>query len=580
MAAAVIPIGTLFAVRGTPHRIRVLAVDAHQLVQEGLAAMINREDDMTVVGTASTGEEALNQVRRFHPDVVTLDLLLSDMPGEDLARRILAEFPKTRIVAITSACGHLHTRRALDAGIHGYLSKAAPQREVVRAIRQVKAGKRAIPGPVPVLHEPMWGRHTPPRGFSPAGLLLVTILMITLTGCSSATSAAKPPQPLTVEVATVVQKDVPLYKEWIGTLDGFVNADIKAEVAGYLVKQSYTEGSFVRAGDLLFQIDPRPFQAALDQAQGQLAQSKGQLEQAEAQVAVAEAQVAVAEANQHRVQLDVDRYTPLAQQQAITQQDLDNATQNNTAAKAQLQSARAAVETAKAQITAASAAVQSATAATETARINLGFTRLTAPIDGIPGIAQLQVGALVSPASGVITTVSTVDPIKAYFTASEQEYLGYARRFPTVEKRQANNQKLELELILADGTVYPQKGKFYFAERQVDVKTGAIRLAGLFPNPNNSLRPGQYGRVRTSTETQPGALLVPQQAVIDLQGTHQLAVVDAGNKVSIRTVKLGETVGRDWIIRDGIQPGERVIVAGLQKVRPGMQVDPKPFEAR
>jgi membrane fusion protein (multidrug efflux system) len=290
--------------------------------------------------------------------------------------------------------------------------------------------------------------------------------------------------------------------------------------------------------------------------------------------------VAVAEANQRRTQLDVDRYTPLAQQQAITQQDLDNATQNNMAAKAQLQAARAAVETARAQITASTAAVESAKAAAETARINLGFTRLTAPIDGIPGIAQLQVGALVSPASGAITTVSTVNPIKVYFTASEQEYLDYTRRFPILEKRRAAEALLDLELILADGTTYPHKGKFYFADRQVDVRTGAIRLAGLFPNPNNILRPGQYGRVRTSTQTQQGALLVPQKAVIDLQGTRQVAVVDGGNKVTIRTVSLGDTVGSQWIVNNGVNPGERVVVEGVQKVRQGMQVDPKPSEAR
>jgi membrane fusion protein (multidrug efflux system) len=238
------------------------------------------------------------------------------------------------------------------------------------------------------------------------------------------------------------------------------------------------------------------------------------------------------------------------------------------------------VETAKAQITATTAAVQSARAAVDTARINLGFTRLTSPIDGIPGAAQQQVGALVSPGSGAITTVSTVDPIKVYFTASEQAYLRYRRRFPTDETVRANNQRLELELILADGDTYPHKGKFYFADRSVDIRTGAIRLAGLFPNPDNVLRPGQYGRVRSSTETQQGALLVPQQAVIDLQGTHQLAVVDSANKVSIRSVKLGETAGRNWIVREGIQPGERVIVEGLQKVRQGALVDPKPFHAR
>jgi len=409
---------------------------------------------------------------------------------------------------------------------------------------------------------------------------LTIATLLTAAGCSNANSAARPPQPPAVEVTEVVQKDVPLIREWIGTLDGLVNADIKAEVSGYLVQQAYKEGNPVKSGQLLFQIDPRPFQAVLDQSQGQLAQTQGQLEQSRAQLTQAEAQVAVAEANQRRTQLDVDRYTPLAEAQAITQQDLDNATQNNMAAKAQLQAARAAVDTAKAQIIASAAAVESARAATDTARINLGFTRLTSPIDGIPGIAQLQVGALVSPASGAITTVSTVDPIKVYFTASEQEYLDYTRRFPILEKRRAAEALLDLELILADGTTYPHKGKFYFADRQVDVKTGAIRLAGLFPNPNNILRPGQYGRVRTSTETQRGALLVPQQAVIDLQGTHQVAVVDGNNKVAIHTVNLGETVGPQWIVRDGVNPGERVVVVGVQKVRQGMQVDPKPFVAR
>jgi RND family efflux transporter MFP subunit len=410
--------------------------------------------------------------------------------------------------------------------------------------------------------------------------LVAGAMLLMATGCGRATQAAAAPKPLEVLVADVQQKDVPLYREWIGTVDGFVNAEIKAQVSGYLVKQEYTEGSFVRQGQLLFQIDPRPFQAELDQAEGRLAQSQGQLAQARAQLAQADAEVSVAEANQHRVQLDVDRYTPLFQQHAITEQDLDNATQNNMAAKAQLQAAQAQVETDKAQITAATAAVQSATATVETARINLGFTRLTAPIDGIPGIAQLQVGALVSPASGAITTVSTLDPIKVYFTISEQEYLERKREYPTPEQFMEARARLQLELILADGTTYPEKGKVYFADRQVDVRTGAIRIAGTFPNPGNVLRPGQYGRVRAATEIDQGALLVPQQAVFDQQGTRQLAVVGSDNKVSIRPVTLGETVGHDWIVSDGLKPGERVVVEGVQKVRPGMQVDPKPFHER
>ena len=425
--------------------------------------------------------------------------------------------------------------------------------------------------------------RTSPTGASPRWYLLwivsLSAVLATAAGCAHTSGAVATP-PLQVEVADVEQRDVPLYKEWIGTLDGLVNADIKAEVSGYLIKQAYTEGTFVKQGQLLFQIDPRPFQAALDQAQGRLAQSEGQLEQARAQLAQTEAGVAVAEANQRRVQLDVDRYTPLAQAEAITQQDLDDATQNNMAAKAQLEAARAQVATSKAQITAALAAVEADKAAVETARINLGFTHLTSPIDGIPGIAQLQVGALVSPASGAITTVSTVDPIKVYFTVSEQEYIEYTRRFPTAEERQANRRILELDLILADGTTYPHKGRIYFADREVDVRTGAIRVAGLFPNPGNLLRPGQYARVRTAIQVQKGALLIPQQAVFDLQGTQELAVVDRANKVTIRAATLGDTVGHQWIVRDGVKAGERVIVEGLQKVRTGMIVDPKPFQAR
>jgi membrane fusion protein (multidrug efflux system) len=405
------------------------------------------------------------------------------------------------------------------------------------------------------------------------------VLIVTF-GCTRGNSASAPPPLLAVEVAPVQQKDVPVYREWIGTLDGLVNADIKAQVSGYLIQQAYTEGSFVKQGQLLFQIDPRPFQAAVDQARGQVAQTQGELAQSRAQLVQAEAQVAVAEANQHRVQLDVDRYTPLIQAQAITQQDFDDANQNNMAAKAQLQAARAQVETARAQIIAATAAVETAKAALETAQINLGFTHITSPIDGIPGIAQQQVGALVNPSSSPMTTVSTLDPIKVYFTASEQEFLDFSRRYPTAELRQAHTRELELELILADGSVYPQKGRFDFADRQVDVRTGAIRLAGLFPNPGNSLRPGQFGKVRTAVQVQKDALLVPQIAVIDLQGTHQVAVVDSDNRVRIQPVDLGDTFGKDWLVRNGLKPGERVVAEGLQKVREGMQVNPKPFPGR
>jgi membrane fusion protein (multidrug efflux system) len=284
--------------------------------------------------------------------------------------------------------------------------------------------------------------------------------------------------PPDVEVASVQTRDVPIYHEYIGTLDGMVNAAIKAQVTGYLLKQAYSEGSFVHQGQLLFQIDPRPFQAAVDQAQAQLAQANGQWAQAKAQLVQAEAQLTGAEAGQRRTQLDEDRYVPLVQQRAVTQQDLDNARQNNLAAKAQVDAVKAQIETAKAQIQAAAAAVEAAKANLETARVNLDFTHLTSPIDGIAGVAKVQTGNLVSPASDAVTTVSTLNPVKANFTVSEQEYLAFARH-------QAQVKDSPLELILADGSVYPQKGKFSFADREVNQNTGSITLTGLFPNPGN-----------------------------------------------------------------------------------------------
>jgi membrane fusion protein (multidrug efflux system) len=352
-----------------------------------------------------------------------------------------------------------------------------------------------------------------------------------------------------VEVVQVEQKDVPIYGEWIGTFDGLVNADVRAQVTGYLLKQGYQEGSFVNEGQLLFQIDPRPFQAALDQAQGQLAQAKAALANA----------VAV----QGRTDLDVKRYTPLAKEQAASQQDMDNAVQNNLAAIA-------TVETAKAQI-------QTSEAAVETAKINLNFTRLVAPIDGIAGQAQLQVGALVNPSSGPVTSVSTVDPIKVYFTVGEPQYLAWRKRYPTEASRLEADKNLRLQLILADGSIYVHEGTFYFADRQVNESTGAIRIAGLFPNPGSVLRPGGYAKVRAVIRLQHDALLVPQRAVSELQGSYQVAVVDGDNKVNIRTVMVGDRVANQWVIVDGLKAGERVVAEGVQKVRPGAKVNPKPF---
>jgi RND family efflux transporter MFP subunit len=360
-----------------------------------------------------------------------------------------------------------------------------------------------------------------------------------------------PPSTPDVEVVQVQQENVPIYGDWIGTLDGLVNADVRAQVTGYLLIQGYQEGSFVKKGQPLFQIDPRPFQAALDEAQGQLAQAKASL--------------ANAEAVQRRTELDVQRYTPLAKEQAASQQDLDNSVQNNLAAIATVATANAQIKTYE--------------AAVETAKINLDFTNLVSPIDGIAGQAQLQVGALVSPSSGVVTSVSTVNPIKVFFTVSEPQYLAWRRRFPTESSREAADKELRLQLILADGSTYPEQGKFFFADRQVDESTGAIRIAGLFPNPNNVLRPGGYAKVRAVIRMQPGALLVPQRAVSELQGGYQVAVVGGDNTVTVRTVTVGDRVDNRWIITNGLNVGNRVVAEGVQRMHTGVHVNPKPFVA-
>jgi membrane fusion protein (multidrug efflux system) len=354
-------------------------------------------------------------------------------------------------------------------------------------------------------------------------------LLPLLAGCGGHKDVPAPPPPI-VEVATVVQQDTAIYNEWIATLDGFVNAQIQARVSGYVIRQAYKEGSVVRKGEVLFEIDPRPFKAALDQAKGQLAQAEAQLGKA---------------------RLDVERDTPLAQAQAIARSQLDNEIQARLGAEAVVQAAKANVEQ---------------------ARLNLEFTRITSLVSGIAGIAQVQIGNLVGPAS-VLTSVSQVDPIKAYFTVSEQEFTAFHRRFPTEASVEEQRKRIPLELILGDGTVYERKGTIYFADREVNPATGAIRIAGVFPNPNNLLRPGEYGRIRASVWTREGALLVPQRAIIELQGNQQVAVVGDDNKVSLRPVVVGERVGKLWIVTHGLKAGERVVIEGLLKVRDGAPVN-------
>jgi RND family efflux transporter MFP subunit len=370
---------------------------------------------------------------------------------------------------------------------------------------------------------------------------LIFSLILALIGCrKSQQPTTSPPD---VEVVEVMQKDVPIWKEWIGTLDGLWNAQIRPQVTGYLLRQTYKDGAFVKKDQLLFEIDPRTFQAAVDQYKGQLANAEGLL--------------ASAQANQVKTQNDVNRYTPLAKEQAIPQQDLDTAIQVNLGAKAQVDAAKAQIEAAKGQLA--------------SAQLNLGFTRVLSLIDGVAGIAQGQLGDLVTP-STLLTTVSTVDPIKIYFPVSEREYLDYVKEHPDEDKRH-----LRLQLILANGLVYPHEGQTTLVDRQVDVKTGTLRVQGLFPNPGNVLRPGQYARVRTIIATRRGALLVPQKAVSELQGNYQVAVVGSDNKVQIRPVKVGEQVGTEWIIEQGLKPGERVVAEGVQKVRGGLTVNPKPL---
>lgn len=349
-----------------------------------------------------------------------------------------------------------------------------------------------------------------------------------LPGCKGKPLAG--PLPPLVEVAAVTKADVPIYHDWIGSLDGLVNAEIRAQVTGYLTAQDYKEGDPIRKGDLLFEIDPRPFQAVLDQAKGQLAQAQARLEKTE---------------------LDVKRYTPLVKDKAISQEEYDDAVQANLEAKA-------AVVAAKAQV--------------EQAGLNLGFTRIVSPIDGVASIAKGQIGNLVGPSTGELTTVSTVDPIKAYYNVTEQAYINFTKLFLSESNRYERLRQLEMQLILADGTVYPQPGKTYAVDREVGATTGALRVEALFPNPDNALRPGQFARIRLKFDVEHGALLIPQRAVGELQGSYQVAVVDPDNKVHIQPVTVGERTGSMWIIKEGLQAGQRVVVEGTQKIHEGTVV--------
>jgi membrane fusion protein (multidrug efflux system) len=353
------------------------------------------------------------------------------------------------------------------------------------------------------------------------------------SGCNKGQAAAAMPVP-EVGVATVETRDVPMYGEWVATLDGYVNAEIRPQVSGYIISQNYTEGSLVRKGQVLFEIDPRPFQATLDRAKGDLAQAQAQL---------------------GKSTLDVERDTPLAEARAIAKSQLDNEVQAKLGAQAAVESAKAAVEQAE---------------------LNLEWTKVTSLVDGIAGIAQVQMGNLVAPSS-ILTSVSQVDPIKAFFPITEHEYLLAQSKTKTISsKHPISFFGNSLQLMLTDGSIYTQKGKILLADRQVDPGTGTIRIVAAFPNPGNVLRPGQYGRVRVETSMKKDALLLPQSAVAHLQGSYQVAVVGSDHKVSMRTVKPGTTVRTMWVIDEGLKPGEQVVVEGLQQIREGTLVTPKP----
>ena len=355
-------------------------------------------------------------------------------------------------------------------------------------------------------------------------------VMLLAAGCKKGSTKQAEAPPL-VEVTAVIQRDVPIYSEWTASTDGFVNATIRAQVQGYLTKQDYREGDVVKKGQVLFEIDPRTFQAALEQAKGQLSQARARWENARA---------------------NLERIKPLAEEKAVSLKDLDDAVDNERESEA---------------------AVASATAMVDKARLDLEFTKVLSPITGIAGIARAQIGNLVGPGSiEELTTVSTVDPIKVYIPMSEQEFLR------NVEGGSGRAERMELELILADGTVYPEKGTFAFADREVDIKTGTIKVAITFPNPGNKLRPGQFAKVRALTAMKKGALLVPQRAVAELQGRYQVAVVDQRNRVEIRPVTVAEQVDNLWVIEKGLKGGEQVVTEGLQKVGQGTLVTTQAYK--
>jgi membrane fusion protein, multidrug efflux system len=420
--------------------------------------------------------------------------------------------------------------------------------------------------------------HNRPGGVCGAPALAAAMALAgLLPGCRNG-AAPKPPTAPVVEVVTVLQQDVPERHEWVATTDGWVNATIRAQIQGYLIRQAYTEGDTVKTGQVLFEIDPRTAQAALAQANAAVAQAQAARAQAAAVREQAKAEVARTEALYFVAAANLKRLRPLAEQRAVSQRDLDDAIGTEGSAQAAVTAARAAVTAAEAAEAAAAAAIGVAQAAVDRAGLDLSFTRIVSPIDGIAGLARAQVGDLVGPTQdGELTTVSTVDPIKVYYTVSEQFYLDTMKAFASGTAGLEHEKAVVHELILPDGSVYPHQGTFYAADRQVEGRTGTLRLAARFPNPGALLRPGQFVKVRATTGLHNGALLVPQRAVTELQGSYQVAVVDAAGTVDIRPVQPGEHLGTLWVIDGGLRPGEQVVAEGVQKVREGLTVTARPY---
>jgi len=371
---------------------------------------------------------------------------------------------------------------------------------------------------------------SPPRVYTRQMCTLgVLTMVLTITnGCSSSAEKPAPPPPgVTVTLAT--QRDVPIHQEWVGTMSGNVDADIRPKVEGFLLSRLYTEGSYITKGTPMFQLDRRQAQAAVEQAEGNLARTRASLGQA---------------------QIDVRRYTPLVAQKAVSQAELDKALSSESAAKAGVDANQAAVDNAK---------------------LNLGWTTVTSPISGIAGVSKVQVGDLMTPTT-TMTTISSVNPIYVDINVAEQDYLRFVR------EKTGRKAGQDIELILGDGTTYPRRGHALFVNREVDSRTGTIQVRGEFPNPGNVLRPGQYARIRAVTEMRKSAVLIPQQAVSELQGVYQVGVVTSDNKVTIKAVKLGPQFGNMWVVESGLQAGDNVVVDGLQRIKTGMTVAPTPFK--